>query len=145
MRDGLCRNTGRNQPRLGFIHLSLPDLRNDDDRIFVRATRLCFSEVRASRYYWLRFMTTIYTLRERDAQRLIEKLNWRPLACTHPEMEAKRKEWVRSYEMARHYVCLVGKPKRCLVYDKLDPYEQYTRIPALQRASEASAAPFVRL
>lgn len=77
-------------------------------------------------------MTTVYTLRERDDQLLLEKISWRPLAYMNPEREAKRKEDQQTLLLSMVDVWPGGQIKWCSAYPRFDT-EQAS--PAEERAA----------
>jgi hypothetical protein len=84
--------------------------------------------------------TTIYTLRERNDQILLEKISWRPLVYTHPDREEKRKaDWLELViKMAD--VWPAGQIKWCSATIRFDDPEDIP-LPAHQRARALSANP----
>jgi len=65
-------------------------------------------------------MTTCYTLTEHDAQELLERISWRPLAYMNPSREEKRKADVLAIKLSMVDVWPGGQIKWCAARPKFD-------------------------
>jgi hypothetical protein len=83
-------------------------------------------------------MTTVYTLTEYDAQLLLEKVSWRPLAIIDPEREAKRKADILALKLSCVDVWPGGEMKYCWAGPKFDNDDLPT--PAEERSTLAAGS-----
>ena len=65
-------------------------------------------------------MTTVYTLVERNDQLLLETISWRPLACTDPEREEKRKADLQALLLSMREIWPGGQIKYCWAAIRFD-------------------------